>query len=118
METGPVAQGTYSQKSGYLAAAKFLKGKKPDLIFCANDRMALGLIGGLREKGIRVPRDMKVIGFDDQEVSRITEPHITTIANPFFEIGERAAHKLIALISGERVQGESVPSRLIVRETA
>jgi LacI family transcriptional regulator len=118
MTVTKVVQGNYSRQSGFRAAQDFLKGQRPQLIFCANDRMALGLLQSLAQKNIMVPQHIKIIGFDNQEISRISVPPITTIENPFFEIGEKAADKLIALIKGERVTSESPPSRLIVRETA
>lgn len=118
MQIAKIVKGNFSRRSGHEAAQTFLAEERPQLIFCANDRMALGLLQGFQEKNVRVPQDVKIIGFDNQEISRISSPPMTTIENPFQEIGEKAAEKLIQLIRGEKVQSESLASRLVVRGTA
>jgi len=119
LHVSKVLDGDYSRRSGYLAAAQFLAVKRgPDLVLCANDRMAFGLLEGLRDAGRRVPQEMKVIGFDDLEIAQMAVPPLTTIENPFFEIGRTAAKLLIGAITGQPAGSARLPTRLIVRESA
>ena len=90
----------------------------PDAIICANDPMAFGLIEGLKEKNIRIPEDIRIIGFDNQDISHHIKPKLTTVDNPFHAVGMLAAKKLIAKLKGEEVKSELLASRLIVRESA
>lgn len=112
------AAGDYTRSSGRRAAGVFLKNELPELIFCANDRMAFGLIEGLQADGVRVPRDVRVIGFDDQDICTLARPAITTIENPFYRIGELAAEKLINCLDGKNETGVNLSSRLIPRDSA
>lgn len=112
-----VIQGDYSLKSGYKCGMELLKIKGLDAIFCANDRMAFGLLERCLEVGVKVPETLKIIGFDDQEISILSRPKLTTIENPFFEIGKKAVSMLIKLINGESCQSKKLTSRLILRES-
>nr|WP_270168352.1 LacI family DNA-binding transcriptional regulator [Paenibacillus sp. SYP-B4298] len=108
--------GNYSRKSGYqyaelLAAA--IRDGRIDGIVAANDRMALGLLQGLRDQGIEPGRDVALIGYDDSESARFTEPQLSSVAVPFYEMGEQAAELLLAGLSGEKAQ--AVPSKLAVQ---
>ena len=113
-----VYQGDFSRTSGQRAAADLLKKPLPGAVLCANDRMAFGLLEGLKESGVRVPGDVRIIGFDDQSICTLISPRLTTIENPFEAIGQKAALKLIDRIRGKAVESESVASWLIVRESA
>ncbi len=110
--------GDYTRSSGQRAAQVFMKKGLPDLIFCANDRMAFGLMEELHAHGIQVPADVRVIGFDDQDICTLARPAITTIENPFYRIGELAAEKLINVISGSSEEGRRLASRFISRDSA
>lgn len=113
-----VIPGDFSRSSGVRAAAHLVKKGVPDAVLCANDRMAFGLLEGLRGKGVRVPEQVRVIGFDNQSVCTLISPQLTTIDNPFEEIGKQAAKKLIDLIRGKKVKSGRLPSKLILRESA
>jgi len=113
-----IVQGDYSRTSGQRAAGDILAGPVPQAVLCANDRMAFGLLEKLKERGVRVPEEMRIVGFDDQSVCTLISQKLTTIENPFEEIGRRAVRKLIEAIRGKPVLGERVSSRLIVRESA
>lgn len=111
--------GDFSLGSGSRAAALLLAKKTlPDAILCGNDRMACGLIQGLRHAGLKVPRDIRVVGFDNQELANIYHPSITTIDNPFFELGHLAADQLVAQIEHQPTRNIRLPSKLILRESA
>ena len=63
----------------------------PTAVFAANDRMAAGVLQGLKDKGISVPSDMSVLGYDDSDIATIVEPQLTTVRIPFFSMGKRCA---------------------------
>lgn len=81
--------------------------------------MALGLLRALGERGIRVPADISVVGFDDIPEAAYFGPPLTTVRQDFGELGRRAVHLLLGRISGERQQ-QVVPvvPDLVVRESA
>lgn len=115
-----VVQGDYSEESGMLAARTLLEQGEPfDAVFAANDEMAYGAICEMRRHGRRVPEDIKVVGFDDFGLARVTSPGITTIRVPAEEIGRRAAAQLFDLLDGNQPPrgGTTLPVELIVRES-
>jgi len=73
----------------------------PTAIFCGNDILAIGAIVCAKEKGLHVPRDLSVAGFDDMEISAYYDPPITTMAVPTYEMGQLAAKILIENIQGK-----------------
>lgn len=92
--------GDYREKSGYTAAKILaLTEVLPDALICANDRMAIGAIKAFREENIRVPEDIAVTGFDDNE--RAGEMGLTTVAVPDYERGYLAALYLIEALKGK-----------------
>jgi len=100
-------QGNYSRTSGYELAERLYEARHSfDAVFAANDRMAIGLMQGLKERGMEAGRDYALVGYDDSEASRVTDPPMTTVHVPFFEMGRRAAERLLHIIS---VGGESEP---------
>lgn len=108
----------WSREEAYNTSEEFLKANRPQAIFCANDRMAFGLIQKFQEHGLKVPDDVRVIGFDLQDIATLVSPKITTIENPFFAIGQKSAELLIAKLNGGEVESISIPSRLVVHESA
>jgi LacI family transcriptional regulator len=115
--------GNYSRKSGYALAERLrsIRGSF-DAVFAANDRMAIGLMQGLKEHGIRAGADYALIGYDDSDASRVTDPPMTTVHVPFFEMGRLAAERLLRRISGEDEDltpfSERLPTSLVVRESS
>jgi LacI family transcriptional regulator len=77
--------------------------KPPTAIFCANDLMALGAIEALKQLGMKVPDNVAVMGYDDQEIARHTHPPLTTVLLPNYEMGRWAVEALIA----ETTQGSA-----------
>jgi LacI family transcriptional regulator len=76
-------------------------------LFCFNDRVAVGAVRGLHGRGLDVPADVSVVGYDDQEfVADHANPPLTTIKLPHYAMGEWAARTLVALINGETVSPE------------
>jgi LacI family transcriptional regulator len=89
--------GGWWQDDGYEHALSLLQLKQiPTAIFCASDRIAAGVYDALKEKGVKIPDDISVIGFDDQELlAAHTRPPLTTVRIPYFEMGSWAVDRLI-----------------------
>ncbi len=108
----------YSFQSGVIAAQGLLAmEQRPTAIFCISDMLALGAINGVQTIGLRVPEDVSILGFDDVEHATMFRPHITTMAQPCYQLGECAAELLYDLLRGEGAQQREVmlPSELKVR---
>ena len=91
----------------------------PTAVFCSNDMVALSAVEGARETGLRVPEDLSVIGFDDMPLSSYVYPRLTTIAQPAYRMGRRAAEILLALARNETCKPvqEMLDVRLVVRDS-
>ncbi|MDQ1082093.1 MULTISPECIES: LacI family DNA-binding transcriptional regulator [Microbacterium] len=117
LEEGPFLIGNWSSDFGY----EF--GRSSDLgdttaVFAANDQIALGVIHGLHGRGIRVPEDISVVGFDDLSDARHFLPPLTTVRQDFWELGELALQQIIAAIEGDvEPTHDMIQPRLIVRES-
>jgi DNA-binding LacI/PurR family transcriptional regulator len=114
-----VVAGDFGEESGRQATRELLD-KQPGLqaIFAANDEMAYGALLELRSRGLRVPGDIALVGYDDFGVSRLTTPALTTVSVPASEVGRRAATRLLDLIEGiAQVGQETLPVTLTVRES-
>lgn len=91
---------------------------RPTAIFSNGDEVAAGIISESRKFNLKIPADLAVLGFDDQPISALTNPEITTIHQPIAEMGRLAAKALIAKIEGEPVEkNENLKTHLIVRES-
>ncbi len=94
-----IVEGDYSPLSGYRAMRQLLTaGMEVDGIFAANDQMAIGAIKAVRENGIRIPEDIKIVGFDNTFVASIVEPALTTVNVPQYKMGDAAVEALIRRI--------------------
>jgi DNA-binding LacI/PurR family transcriptional regulator len=114
-----IAVGDFTRESGTVAMRQLLD-DDPDLdaVFVASDLMAEGALRTLRQAGRRVPDDVAVIGFDDIELARYTEPPLTTVRQPIEEIGRRLARQLLRLAAGEEIEAALIlPTELIIRES-
>jgi len=110
-----------SVQSGYEQTLSLLdSGQQFDAVFAAGDTMAIGAIRALRERGLRIPEDCAVAGFDDIEMSALIEPPLTTIRQPKYHIGEEAMGMLVSLIKGEPVQQPNIvaPHQLVIRQSS
>lgn len=92
----------YTIETGYKGTLKLI-GNKIDGICCANDLIAIGAIQALKEKNIKVPEEVRIIGFDDIQISQYVDPPLTTIKQPIYEMGEEAVKMLITIIEGKGV---------------
>jgi LacI family transcriptional regulator len=112
--------GDFSDEGGYLAAQRALAvAPRPSALFAANDAMAIGALGALREAGVRVPEEMAVAGFDDIPVARYVSPPLTTVHVDNAALGARAVERLVSAVTGKRgaLAGarETLPATLVVR---
>jgi LacI family transcriptional regulator len=117
--------GRFSVRSGEAAADRMLAefggvaGQLPDAIVCANDQMAIGVLRTLTARGIRVPDDIAIVGFDDIYPATLCDPPLTTVRQPIRGIGERACEQLIERIATPtlRPSVELLPTELVIRSS-
>ena len=76
------------------------KNTKPDTVFVANDHCAVGCMIALKKAGVRIPDDIAFVGFNNDPVSKVIEPNLTTINYPGYEMGQVAAQNLINHLNG------------------
>lgn len=108
----------WNQDSGFHLAQQLADHREPpDGLVCASDDLAAGAILGLRERGLQVPRDVSIVGFDDRPFAAHLPIPLTTIALPLREMGTLAAEHIFAALSGKPQHHEivRVPCRLVVR---
>jgi LacI family transcriptional regulator, repressor for deo operon, udp, cdd, tsx, nupC, and nupG len=113
-----IMHGDFSIESGAIAGERLLaRDASPSAVFCFNDEMALGVMEAARRRGLRLPHELSVIGFDDIRFSRHMDPPLTTIAQPMREIGEGTVRLLLDILSGKTIVPTSVtlPHKLVVR---
>jgi LacI family transcriptional regulator, galactose operon repressor len=93
----------------------------PRAVLCANDMIAIGALGVARDRGLSVPEDLAIVGFDDIEAASLVTPALTTVVNPGYELGQACGRLLLSRINEDvpepRVQ-IVIPSRFIVRASA
>jgi LacI family transcriptional regulator len=91
----------------------------PTAIFCFNDNIAIGAIQAARARGLRVPEELSIVGFDDVEGATIVTPKLTTVRQPLAEMGRTGVSLLMRLLAGERFETLHVElaTRLVVRES-
>lgn len=92
---------------GYEGIFNILEQGKIDSVFCASDEIAMGAINALRDKGLRVPEDIDVIGFDNIYSASIFYPKITTISQPMYDMGSVGMRMLIKIINKQEVEDKN-----------
>ena len=111
-----------NDSSGGLIVKELMKHEAmPDGIFTANDTSAVSTICELKKAGYRIPEDIAVVGFNDDPVSKVVEPNLTTVHYPGREMGEIAASTMIKILAGTQFEKVStiIPnSELIVRQSS
>jgi LacI family transcriptional regulator len=122
-ENATVMHGTWTEAWGHQAVAEIWDGSigsRPDGIFCGNDQIARGVVDALRERGVRVPQDVSVIGFDNWEiVADQTRPALTTIDMNLKELGRLAGLTILELAEGRSVTPgiRKLPCKLVIRQS-
>jgi LacI family transcriptional regulator len=115
-----VVPGDYSEASGADAARLLIAARtRIDAIFCANDMMAVGCAGVLKQAGIAIGDGIGIAGFDDIPIAHYADPGFTTMNVSIAEMGATATDKLIALMSGGTLAEEMtiLAPQLVVRES-
>ena len=113
-----ILQGDYTSATARdLTIGALKKGVKFDGIFAANDLSAISAMEVLKDQGIDVPEQIKIIGFDDSPIASGSSPSITTIRQPIRELGSEVALSLLAILDGEEVADKLLDVELIVRES-
>jgi DNA-binding LacI/PurR family transcriptional regulator len=96
-----VANGSFTQEHGYTAAKKMLAmPNRPDAIFAASNRIAIGVIKAAHELGLRIPDDLALVGFDDTELTSIPGINLTTVSQKKYEMGRLGVKVITDLIEG------------------
>lgn len=91
-----IIEADFECEGGYEAFNKMLaKGPMPSSIFVCNDMMAMGVINAANEKGIRIPHDLSIIGYDDIHIAKFMSPSLTTIHQPKYRLGKAAVEALL-----------------------
>lgn len=122
--TEQVAQGYFKYRSGLAAAETLLSGYKPTAIFASNDEMAAATMAVAHRKGLDVPGDLAVAGFDDTPLATTVWPELTTVRQPIADMGSEAVRMLIEQIRGRRtgvspaVMHKVVKYSLVERESS
>lgn len=111
--------GDYSLESGQLGAQQLLAlPEPPEVIFCANDDMAIGAINACHQAGRKIPEEIGIIGFDDSSFSPYTYPPLTTIRKPVYEMSQLAATLLLQAFANQVVEKQHFfDTSLIIRQS-
>ncbi|MCL4551281.1 MAG: LacI family transcriptional regulator [Bacteroidetes bacterium] len=116
-----IIDGDFTMEGGAKAADKILnESEKPQVIFAANDMMALGCFKAIQSKGLIIPADIGVVGFDDILISEYANPALTTVRVNTDRIGKQAAERLIEKINGVECilnRKIEIESQLVVRNS-
>jgi len=111
---------TGAVEDGERAAEALLDAPEPPTaIFAFNDHMAIGVLRAAQARGLRVPDDLSVVGFDDMEQAANVTPALTTVRQPLAEMGRTAVSLLVRLLQKQRLEGTNVQlrTRLVVRDS-
>lgn len=113
----PTAQ--YSQSDGYAAMAALLDaGHEIDSVFATSDLLAAGAIEAARARGLEVPNDLAVAGFDDSAIATRTTPALTTVHQPVAAVAQTMVREVLQAIDGTEATTRVLPTELIIRESA
>ncbi|NLZ54132.1 MAG: LacI family transcriptional regulator [Thermoanaerobacteraceae bacterium] len=111
----------YGWKDSYKAMSMLLKkGFRPDAVFATSDPKAIGVIRAIKDYGLSVPDDISVMGFDDLDMVALLDPPLTTVSQPFYDMGVEACERLIRLIEAKRKPRpliKALPCKLIIRNS-
>ena len=120
LDASLIREGQNTVESGYDAALALLDcPQPPTALFAGNDETALGAMNAFWQRGLRVPEDISLVGFDDAPIARQIFPALTTVSQAIDEIARVAVNKLVGAVEGHSVETESLPvsTRLIIRQS-
>lgn len=113
-------RGNYDMESGYLGMENLLSLKKPpSAVFCSNDDMAIGAMNAVFARGLKIPDDISIIGFDDIGFAKYTTPRLTTVKRPVEQISIQGAEKILSLLLDDNQDGEKIliNTELMIRDS-
>lgn len=116
-----IKEGNYTPASGFEAMKALLQvTPRPTAVFIASDVVAIGALLAIKEAGLRIPRDIAVVGFDDIPLAEFYDPPLTTIHLPAFGLGWAGGERLIRIIQGEGLNDASLllESKLVTRQSS
>jgi DNA-binding LacI/PurR family transcriptional regulator len=111
------ADGDYTLESGRTAVKAMLERGRPDAIFAAGDLMAVGALQALTKAGLRVPQDVSLVGFDDAEYTTFVQPNLTTVQQPGYLMGKKAADLVLRHLAGEEPTIVFLHPKIIERDS-
>jgi DNA-binding LacI/PurR family transcriptional regulator len=115
-----VMESDFTEQGGYEGMKKFLSlSPPPTAVLVINDFSAMGALRAAKEKGLRVPEDISLVGFGDVPFSSVTDPPLTTVREPFQEMGLEAAAMLLKIVRGKKLSSRHpvLPVELVIRES-
>ncbi|RJQ25182.1 LacI family transcriptional regulator [Candidatus Parcubacteria bacterium] len=115
-----IVKGEYNIHSGYVAMQKILTvSDLPTAVFCSNDEMAAGALKAIYEKGLKVPGDISVVGFDNSIISSFSSPSLTTVNKPIKQMSTKGAEKILQIINSNVNEVETlyIKTDLVIRES-
>ena len=121
IESEYIQEARFDRPSGHQAALRLLRMvPRPTAIFACNDLMALGVLLAARELNVRCPEELSIVGFDNLDIAEFTDPTLTTVHQPGYQLGATAARLLLERIDGLRQRPKKLvlPTELKVRQSA
>lgn len=115
-----VQEGDYYFLSGIEATERLLDLEtKPTAIFAASDQMAAGAMKSIKTRGLSIPNDISVVGFDNTELASMLNPELTTVSQPSFQIGKIAMELMNKQLNGEKIEQKQIimEGNLVIRES-
>lgn len=116
-----VVSGVGGWEDGYRTMDEMLsRGAAPEAVFAMSDPKAFGVIRAIKDRGLRIPEDISVMGFDDVDFAAMTDPPLTTVAQPFYDMGVVACKRLLKLIEAKKRPAAKIqvfPARLVIRRS-
>jgi len=104
-----IVESDFECEGGYDAFNRiYAKGKLPSAIFVCNDMMAMGVINAAHEKGIHIPQDLSIIGYDDIHIAKFMTPSLTTVHQPKYRLGKAAVEALLNKVEGGSTDAQVV----------
>lgn len=117
---GFLQKGEYDLESGYQALKRIVENYSiPEAVFAANDEMALGAMRYAQDINLKIPEDIALIGIDNIDISRDSVPELSTVNQPYFEIGKKSVELLLQLIKGKRLEKDEYlfEHQILLRES-
>ncbi|MCF0078167.1 LacI family DNA-binding transcriptional regulator [Streptomyces lomondensis] len=116
---GALLEGDFSAESGFRLAHRLGTDGSglPTAVLAGNDQMAMGVLAAFAERGVRVPQDVSLVGFDDMKGAGYLVPALTTVRQDFAHLGRSAIELLVRMLGGERARRRKLTPELVVRRS-